>query len=286
MADLHRLLEEQNFANAEDAEKFMTELMMKSGGRVPIQPARAPIDEAQSIMYDAWEAEGPQRIKLARKALEVSPDCADAYVLLAEEAAGSLQEARVLYAEGVAAGKRALGERTFKEAVGMFWGILETRPYMRALAGLADCLWELGQREEAVVHYQELLRLNPNDNQGIRDLLINCLLELNRDEEAGKLLKRYARDGMATWLYSWALWEFRQGGDSAKARKRLKAALAQNPHVPDFLLGRKRLPRYLPEYYGFGDENEAVIYATYNIVNWRRTPGAVEWLAGAGLPKL
>jgi len=149
---------------------------------------RSAVDEAREIMYDAWEAPTRQRaVALARKALEVSPDCADAYNLLAEETPKSLEEALELYRKGVEAGERALGKKAFKEDVGYFWGLLETRPYMRARAGLAQSLWEAGQREEAVKHYWDLLRLNPNDNQGIRDLLMPCLIELGRDEEAERL---------------------------------------------------------------------------------------------------
>jgi len=281
MANLHRLLSEQEFESADEAERFIAETLVGSGGRIPKRGARSPVEEAQDVMYEAWDASGAQRVKLARRALEISPECADAYVLLAEETASSLAEKRELYEQGVAAGERALGERMFKEEVGNFWGILETRPYMRARAGLAQVLWLLGEREAAVAHYQDMLRLNPNDNQGVRDLLINCLLALGRNDEAGQLLKDYAEDGMATWLYSWALWAFRQEGDSAQARRRLRNALKQNPHVPDLLLGRKRIPRRLPDLIGFGDEDEAVAYAAFAIENWQRTPGALEWLAAA-----
>jgi len=281
MSDLHRLLAEQSFADMDEANRFMADLLGKSGGRVPGLPARSPVEEAQDIMYEAWDARGAQRIALARKALQLSADCADAYVLLAEETARSLVQRRELYEQGVAAGERALGERIFREGAGSFWGILETRPYMRARAGLAQSLWLLGEREAAVGHYQEMLRLNPNDNQGVRDLLINCLLALGRDQEAGQLLEDYAEGGMATWLYSWALWAFRREADSAQARRRLRNALKENRHVPDFLLGRKRIPRRLPDLIGFGDEDEAVAYAAFAIENWQRTPGALEWLAAA-----
>ena len=47
-------------------------------------------------------------MKLARQALELWPDCADAYVLLAQAASG-LERARELLEEGVAAGERAVG---------------------------------------------------------------------------------------------------------------------------------------------------------------------------------
>src|ERR1700710_1127144 len=63
------------------------------------------VDDAQSIMFDAWESARPaERVRLARKALKVSADCADAYVLLAQETATTPAAAAELYAEGVAGG--------------------------------------------------------------------------------------------------------------------------------------------------------------------------------------
>ena len=51
------------------------------------------IEAAQEIMYEAWETPArSKRIALARKALKISPLCADAYVLLAEEDAKSVEE--------------------------------------------------------------------------------------------------------------------------------------------------------------------------------------------------
>ena len=244
------------------------------------QGTRSAVDEAQEIMYDAWEAPTRQRaMTLAKKALTISADCADAYVLLAEEAANSLNDALDLYRKGVEAGQRALGKKTFEEEVGYFWGLLETRPYMRARAGLARTLWEARNREEAVEHYWDMLRLNPNDNQGIRDLLMPCLIELGRDGEAEKLFKQYREDGMAVWMYSRALLDFRKHGGCAVADKSLKAALDENKYVPDYLLGRKTLPRSLPGHYGFGDDNEAVLYVHGNKAAWKAKPGAMEWLA-------
>ena len=37
-------------------------------------------------MYRAFEASAAEQLRLAREALKISPDCADAYVLLAERA--------------------------------------------------------------------------------------------------------------------------------------------------------------------------------------------------------
>jgi hypothetical protein len=113
--------------------------------------ANTPGERAQELVYRAIDARGRRRIQLARKALELSGDCADAYVLLAEQS-GDPSLARDLYAQGVAAGERALGPTAFTEEAGHFWGDVRTRPYMRARFGLARCLEDLGERDEALPH--------------------------------------------------------------------------------------------------------------------------------------
>jgi len=113
---------------------------------------------------------------------------------------------------------------------------------MRARTGLANMLWKLQRYDEAIVHYRELLRLNPNDNQGVRDVLLNLLMFLERDADAGQLLAQYEDDASAVWLYSRALLVFRQAGASAAANTALREAFKQNKHVPRYLTGEKRIP--------------------------------------------
>src|SRR5215203_1056358 len=187
--DLGRLLTEREFGSIEEANAFLENMLREGGGKLPSAPApTTPLERAQDLIYEAFETESSRkRIQLAKKALKTSGDCADAYVLLAEEDAESLEEAKDLYQKGVEAGERALGRETFKEEAGHFWGILETRPYMRARQGLAACLWELGEHGEAIEHYQEMLELNPSDNQGIRYELAGCLLDEDSSEDLGQL---------------------------------------------------------------------------------------------------
>ncbi|MBC4285211.1 tetratricopeptide repeat protein, partial [Klebsiella pneumoniae] len=133
---------------------------------------------AQEFMFDAWETDDLDVVlKLIRKAIKKSPLCADAYSFYCEisqeppeSKIGNLETA--LYAASI-----ALGE-DFQEFAGRFWGFVETRPYMRAKAALADALWESGNFYPAMTHCREMLKLNPNDNQGIRHLLTGYYLEL------------------------------------------------------------------------------------------------------------
>lgn len=244
---------------------------------------------AQDIMYDAWEAANPRtRIALAHKALDISPLCADAYVLLAEEAAGSLAQARDYFTKGVNAGELALGPKGFKEYAGHFWGFLETRPYMRARSGLAHTLLKLGDTDGAIDHFREMLRLNPNDNQGIRYSLAGCLLRRDEPAALDELLTEYAGEGSAFWLYTRALMAFREGGPSDPTAIALaKDAWSANQHVPAILAGTQPPAISDSGYITMGGPDEATYYVTECGVAWQRTPGAVAWLTSAAstLPK-
>jgi tetratricopeptide (TPR) repeat protein len=149
---------------------------------------------------------------------------------------------------------------------------------MRARFGLARCLEEQGRTGDAIGHYHELLRLNPDDNQGVRDVLLPVLLIAKRDAEAGALLSRYGEDSGALWQYAGALWAFRQEGDSPAARDRLRAALRANRHVAKYLTGKSKEPETLPESYAFGSTEEAMLCAHDLGPAWRATPSADRWL--------
>lgn len=247
------------------------------GGFLGKPGAGTPLDKAQELMYQAFQTPDPAaQVELARQALELSADCADAYVLLAEHTR-SRREALNLFEQGVAAGERAIGPRAFQEDVGKFWGLLETRPYMRAREGLAGVLWSMGRRDEAIQHLTDMLRLNPNDNQGLRYTLVGWLLAEERDQELAHLLGQYDEPS-ATWTYTKALAAFRKDGDTPETRKLLAVARKSNKHVPDYLLGRKPLPHEKPAYYSPGDHSEAMYYSGTTLSGWETTPGAIAWL--------
>ena len=234
--------------------------------------------EAQDLVDQAYDAETPnERFDLAVQAIDVCPDCADAYVLLGELAPAS-DEAVKMYQLGVEAGERVLGgTEGLRKLAGHFWSASQTRPYMRARLGLAQALWALGRRDEAIGHCQGLLALNANDNQGVRYVLASYYCDTSRNDELEQLLTQYDEDGAAEWSFSRALLVFRREGDTASARALLGEAHAANPHVAKYLLGHEQLPSDLPNYVQRGHETEAVAYASQYMSGWRDTSGAVTW---------
>ena len=256
--------------------RAMEGFMSAIGGR-RAEDAKA---EAQEVMYDAWEQTSRNaRVALAHKALAISPLCADAYVLLAEEEAKSAAEALAYYRKGVEAGEQALGPKGFKQYAGRFWGFLETRPYMRARAGLAAALNALGEVDAAISHYRDMLRLNPGDNQGIRYVLALCLMKRGDTEALKQLLERYDEDGSAPWLYTRALVAFREHAvDDKQAEEFARRACRQNKHVPAVLVGAKKAKPSMNGYVTVGGEDEAADYVREWGFDWLTTPGAVDWL--------
>ena len=287
VARIHRFMKDREFTSLDEANRALAEAR-ESGlfdeDRAGGTEGLTPLERAQEIVYDAAEVAGRLRVKRARHALEVSPDCADAWVMLAE-AASSATRARDLYVRAVEAGERGLGPEAFVEWAGHFWGHVETRPYMRARFGLAGQLQRLGDREAAADHYQALLRLNPSDNQGVRYVLLPLLISLGRDAEAERLLGEYEDDVAAEWRYGRALWLYRRHGDDWPAREALRRAVEANPHVAQFLLHPERVPVTLPSHYAFGSPEEAAscVHGFREAVE--ATPGALAWVgqrAGRG----
>jgi tetratricopeptide (TPR) repeat protein len=276
--ELSRLVEGQDGLESAEAVNAFLQHAIEPRKQIHTEKVTA-LDRAQELMYRAWSSHGKRRVQLARQALQLSPDCADAYVLLAEETAASAAEARSLYARGVVAGERALGADVFKDGAGQFWAMIETRPYMRAREGLAECLWALGQRDDAIAHYQAMLKLNPGDNQGVRYMLASCLLESGYYEQADLLIRSYRADESAAWLYSKALLAFRRDGKGRRATLARTKALEANINVPAYLLGLERLPPSSPASYQRGDEAEAWAYLTYALRAWTDSPEALDWLA-------
>lgn len=281
MREIGKLLQSQEFKSLDEANAFLSQTLAAG---LPQSEPETPEERAQQVLDRAWRARGRRALVLARQALEIWPDCADAWSLLAARAPDP-ETARELYVRGVVAAERALGPEIFREEAGRFWGILETRPYMRARQGLAEALEELGRLEEAAEHLQELLRLNPNDNQGVRDTLSHLLIVLGRDAEAEELLGRYDKDPSAAMSFPRALLRFRKEGDSFEARRLLTRAGRTNPFVSGFLLGTRRMPPPA-DMYAPGSEEEAVLYRLLAYKAWERTPGALDWLQQRTAPPL
>lgn len=275
MAKIHRLINEQNFESKKDLENYLNNIM---GDKInEFKTKSNPKYEAQDLVYEAYELPENKGKKLIERALKIDPNNADAYVYLAEIEEDN-HKALEFYEKGVKAGKKSLGEEVFKEDAGHFWGIFETRPYMRARVGYAECLYLIGRCNEAIDQYKDMLKLNPNDNQGIRFHLSTWLIDQNRKNDYLKLYHKFNDEISAHWLFNHVLFLFKTIGKVKKTSIEMRKAIDQNPFAIPYLVGEKDIPETIPEYMGFGDENEAIYYWIDAAKIWYNDRKAMEWL--------
>jgi hypothetical protein len=115
---------------------------------------------------------GATDILLQELALDLR--CIDAHVhlghIIFEDGNSKLWTSMALrhYMVGVALGEFFLGEG-FKGKLP--WGMIDNRPYLRALQGQCLAFWALGQMKEAEQVAKKLLKLCPGDNLGVRFIL-------------------------------------------------------------------------------------------------------------------
>lgn len=276
--DLAKLIEEiktKDFKSTDELNDFMNNLMGQSLDDLPERTDKK--GRSQDLVFEAYEQTVAKGKKLVKQALELDPNNADAYNYLAS-IEKDIDKAIMQYEKAIKAGEKTLGKKFFKEEKGYFWGMLETRPYMRAKAGLADCLYAKKEVDKAIEIYEEMLELNPNDNQGIRYLLSTLLLDKKDLTKFELFIQSSEEEDCAVWNYNNALYNFKKTGGTSKTKKVLQEAYKSNEFVIDYMLGMKKMPDEQPQYIGRGDENEAISYVNGSWTIWDKTDGAFDWL--------
>lgn len=275
LSKLMQEIQNQEFETKEQLDEFLQKMQGQSLDDLP--KSTTNMGRSQDLVFEAYEQSVPEGKKLIEQALELDPDNADAYNYLASVET-NVDKALALYKQAVEAGERSLGEEFMKENKGHFWGLIETRPYMRAKAGLANCLIEKNRINAAIDIYREMLELNPNDNQGVRYLLSTVLLGKKNLSDYESFIKNHPDEDCALWHYNNALYHFKKLGKSIKSDNELLKAYKFNHHVVDYMLGMKEIPNEPPQYIGRGDENEALAYIFDAIHTWGKTDGALDWM--------
>ncbi len=285
---MQRYLEGRDVTVTPEREEEIEDLLAVGEWQGPEgDPPDTALARAQDLVYDAFEAgdpSGQRQISLAKQALKVSRNCADAHTLLAEYEAPTDEIALRHYSDAIKAAERALKDVDLTARPGDFWYLMKLRPLLRALAGAADTNVLLGNAERALALYRRLYEIDALDVMDVRESYIGLLSESDLNEELIQFLDRQGRlktleDETIHVQYSLALALFRMEGDSEGARSALAEAVGHHPRVAGYLLGAERINA--TDLLGIGaadDGPEAVQYFVRDIWLWLRTPNAIEWV--------
>ena len=176
--------------------------------------------------------------KYVKRALALEPDNLDAVNASLDYFYGSLTEYYVKLGEAVKKGTRLMEKQGFmkEDCIGKFWGLIETRPYMRLLGKYADFLKNSGMMTAAARKYEEMLRLSENDNMGVRYSLMHIYAFLGQEEKALRLMEKYDdadADNDALFIMPLSVLYF-NAGDWRKSEKYVKRLCALNKETRKF----------------------------------------------------
>lgn len=137
-------------------------------------------EELNRIFNNAWDAKIDGDYETAKELFQriiskVNPKFAYEYVdsfnglgnVAFDE--GLLSKAKEYYQKGVDLISKYCGKNWKKKR--MEWGIIENRPYLRAIHGLCLCEWRDKNFKEAEDLASLLLKICPNDNLGVRFII-------------------------------------------------------------------------------------------------------------------
>jgi tetratricopeptide (TPR) repeat protein len=229
---------------------------------------------ADEIVNDAWDAETPAAmVKLARKALTIDLNAIDAYNILGIHAS-TLAERIALFREAVIIGRSLFEPLIDDEDMG-WWGFMGTRPWMRAQHNLGLALTQAGDASGAIEVFKFLLRLNPNDNQGIRYLLLKLFAEAGNNSEAQILFDAYPADAMVEFPATKLLFELAKKSRKKDFKKLFNDVQDANPFVLDMLKAAAKgkwpaKPR--TDYIAFGSKEQAAGYLAEFKSAWAAKP--------------
>lgn len=191
---------------------------------------------AQAYAYDAYDQEDEDaRVRLAHVAYFTNPDNVDALLLRAERAETS-HDAKKDYARAIEMGKLTF-DKDFDESP---WAFVQNRPYMRALFNYGIILFEDEQFGEALGYFQQLVEMNPNDNQGARHLAIAAAIHDGQYAVANRLQQQFTERPTDRAVYRYLQWFFdmKQGRESDL----LGEALDLNDLVIEII--KENIPKY------------------------------------------
>ena len=204
MRETEKMHKQLNMFMEENAESDMTDEQMNdllqrfmdqynSAPRRQVTAANAESADDYVELAERTDSE-KKALEYARKALELDPDNLDAERIAASAGAKDPMQTLENLRQAVIHGTAVMKSEGFmtKEYIGDFWGMVETRPYMRLRMEYVQTLIEIGMYRKAAEECEDMIRLCTNDNLGMRYTLMYLYAYLEDERAALSLHKKYS----------------------------------------------------------------------------------------------
>ena len=252
---LNSFLDQQSPADKEEMNALVQQFIQRYNDQIQSGEAEDSPPDVYDYLELADNAKTKKvKLKYIAQALELEPGNLDALVMQADAATNNPDEYYELLQPILAEGTRQLQKAgCFKDCRGDFWGVVETRPYMRVRNEIFSVLITLGRFKKAIQEGEELLKLCNNDNLGIRYRLMHLYAYTEDIKNASKLRRRFT-DYEETQMLLPMCVLFYKLEDLENARTYLTRLLRQNKDAKKFFsaAARGRLAKYAEEMDPYG----------------------------------
>ena len=232
LRELHKAMEGKEFKSETEINDFMNEFMQTHNANVDKKKSNDAYDylEMAQDTFDAKEA-----VRYAQKALKLDPYCLDAELIIAQAKSKDMEELKKNMEKVIRKGEEQLAQRNIskEEDAGSFYGLFETRPYMRVRKEYLNLLITQGRYRHAICEAEELIRLNENDNLGVRYILMALYSYFEDEYEAKTLFDKYPEDSAFMLLPLIALYYKME--NNKKMKSYIRKLKNKNPQLQEAL---------------------------------------------------
>ena len=239
MKQLTKYLDEHQdeITDDDDMERLIDRFMSEhNGSLLPGNVTRLPETADDYLALAEETGTKKKKLEYVRKALELEPDNLDAALMNAELTAKHPEELLMTLPALIEKGTEQMkAGGYFQEDMGDFWGVIETRPYMRLRRYYMDTLVWNNMMKKACAEGEELLKLCTNDNLGVRYALMHLYAYLEEEQAALALHKKYGGYEETQMLLPLAVLYYKLG-DLDRSMSYLRRLYKVNPETKRFLV--------------------------------------------------
>lgn len=221
----------------EEIERLLNEFMERYNSNLPqpVTPETATSSD-DYLELASLASSSKDALKYAKKALELDPYNFDAESIAIEMKANDATGLVQGYEKALHKATKHMEEEGYfeEEHIGNFWGVLETRPYMRLRGSYVRWMIMCGMYGRAKTECEELLRLCENDNMGMRYILMHLYAYFEEEASALALHRQYGGNDETEMLLPLSILYYKRG-DYIKAARYLKRLAKVNKDLKRFL---------------------------------------------------
>lgn len=225
---------------------------------------------------EAVEAKSEKKaIKLVKEAIKICPNYIEPYLFLIsfeQEGEDVLTELDKV----IAREKERLKKEGYFDEIGHFYGIWETRPYIRALHQRALVLLQYGKINLAKKELEEIIKLNEHDNLGARYTLAAIYAYFEDEKNLKKIIKKYNEKNLFFLVPEMFL--YYKLGDNKKTLEILKEIEDDNPYFIETLTSDEIDDIEAEGSYQLGEKSEVmeVLFTQNFLLN--SSPGLIKFI--------